>query len=725
MKTRCGAANLGRSLLKAGRGQNCRPQKATSSEGAFSTMRGSSGTRSGRRGRPPQDWSPVPQCSLRRILSLSVILSAAALAADTPRQHPLTSLPVTSVRIDDKFWAPRIEINRTHTLETVHRKLIETGAIQNFAIAAGRAPGKFRGPFWSDSDVYKWLEGNSWSLAERRDAQLEAASDEVIASIAAAQMPDGYLDTYFQLVEPELRWKYLAFGHEMFCAGHMYEAATAHFEATGKRTLLNVAIKHADHVDAYFGPGKHDGQPGHEEIELGLVKLYRATGEKRYLKLAAYFLDQRGQKPSLFEREYEKLDPARTTEFLGRTITFRTLQDALFRKDPSRFDTQYSQDHLPVRQQDKVVGHAVRAMYLYSGMADVAGEMGDTGLFEAATRLYRDLTTKRIYVTGGIGPSVENEGFTRDYDLPNETAYQETCASIGVAMWADRMLALTGDAQYADTMETALYNGFPAGVSLDGDTFFYDNPLYSAGKATRKTWFTVPCCPTNVARIMPSIGKYIYSQSDDALWVNLYVQSKVTAGLPLAVSTDYPWSGAVTLKISQPSTREYGLRLRIPGWAGGADFRLNNQPVHPPIDKGYAVFHRSWATGDVIQLNLSMPVELLEANPGVIDDRGRVALRRGPVIYALEQTDNRADLDRLVLARSPKLEAHYEPRVLKGVAVITGQAMLKPAGSWHDQLYRTTRAEALEGPVNIRAVPYCTWANRGSGKMAVWIESSK
>ena len=653
------------------------------------------------------------------------LLAGVVCAQESPRPAPLVSLPLTAVHVEDKFWAPRIEVNRTHTLETVHRKLIETGAIQNFAIAAGKAPGKFRGPFWSDSDVYKWLEGVSYSLAERRDPQLEVAADEVIASIAAAQMPDGYLDTYFQLVEPGLRWKYLAFGHEMFCAGHMYEAAVAHFEATGKRTLLNVAIRHADHVDATFGPGKQDGQPGHEEIELGLVKLYRATGEKRYLKLAQYFLDQRGRKPSIFELEYRKLDANRTTEFLGRTITFHTLQDEMFRRDPNRFDTQYSQDHLPVRQQDKVVGHAVRAMYLYSGMTDVAGETRDRGLFDAVTRLYRDLTTKRIYVTGGIGPSAENEGFTRDYDLPNETAYQETCASIGVAMWAERMLALTGDGQYADTMEAALYNGFPAGVSLDGDTFFYDNPLYSAGKVTRKTWFTVPCCPTNVARIMPSIGKYIYSQSEDALWVNLYVQGRAAGKLSLSQRTDFPWSGTVKLTISKPPAGEYGLRLRVPGWAGGADFKLNGQPVHPTVDKGYAVFRRRWAEGDLIALTLPMPVQFLEANPNVLEDRGRVALRRGPVIYAIEQADNQADLDRLVLPRSAKLEAHYEPGLLKGVAVITGEAMLRPAASWHDQLYRPAGNEPLQGPVNIRAVPYCTWANRGLGRMAVWIESAR
>jgi DUF1680 family protein len=655
---------------------------------------------------------------------LSVFVTAPVVASDTVRSHPLTSLPITSVRIDDSFWAPRIEVNNTRTLEVVRHHLIETGAIDNFAIAASKKPGKFRGPFWSDSDVYKWLEGAAYSLAARRDPDLEAKVDEVIASIGAAQMKDGYLDTYFQLVYPDGKWKFMAFGHECFCAGHLYEAAVAHFEATGKRNLLDIAIRHANHVDSVFGPGKRDGQPGHEVIELALVKLYRATGDAKYLKLSEFFLDQRGQKPSFFEREYQRLDPDFRTDFLGRTIGLRTLYDEFFRKDPARFDTQYSQDHLPVRQQDKVVGHAVRAMYLYSGMADVAGETGDRGLFEALLRLYNDLTTKRIYVTGGIGPSAENEGFTRDYDLPNESAYQETCASIGVAMWAQRMLALTGNSRYADTVESALYNGFPAGVSLDGETFFYVNPLYSAGKVTRQRWFSVPCCPTNVARIMPSIGKYIYSQSDDALWVNLYVQSRVTGPVALSQRTDFPWSGAVQLTISKPAASEYGLRLRIPDWAGGAEFKLNGQAVHPPVESGYAVFHRRWAVGDVIDLSLPMQVQFLEAHPSVLEDRGRVALRRGPIIYAIEQADNAADLDRIVLPRSAKLAARYDSGVLKGVAIITGQAMLAPDGAWREQLYRPARTEDLQGPVDIRAVPYCTWANRGSGKMAVWVESS-
>ena len=662
------------------------------------------------------------------LFPLGVLLATAAAA---PGQQRLLALPITSVRVEDKFWAPRMETNRTKTLAAVRQRLIETGAIDNFDIASGKLNAKFRGPFWSDSDVYKWLEGASYSLALKADSALEATVDDVIARIGAAQMPDGYLNTYFQLVDPQGRWTNLAFCHEMYTAGHMFEAAVAHFEATGKRTLLGIAVKNADHVDATFGPGKREGQPGHEEIELALVKLSRATGEKRYLRLAQFFLDMRGRKPSFFETEYNRLDPNKTTFFLGRTITMRTLQDELFRKDAAgKFNTEYSQDHLPVREQDKVVGHAVRAMYLYSGMADVAAETGEPALRDALLRLYRDLTTKRMYVTGGIGPSAHNEGFTTDYDLPNETAYQETCASIGVAIWTQRLLALTGDGRYADTMEQALYNAFPAGVSLAGDTFFYVNPLYSGGKAERKAWFTVPCCPTNVVRIMPSVGKFIYAQSEDALWVNLYVQGRATArladGETLTVTqeTDFPWSGAVTLRLGKPPAREFGLHLRIPGWAGSAGFKLNGKPFQPVVEKGYAKIRRRWSGGDVIDITFPMEVQFIESHPSVTHNQGRVALRRGPVIYAVEQADNQFDIDRLVIPLSSKPAGHAEAGLLGGVGVITGSAMLKPAVSWEDRLYQPARRR-LEGPVEFRAVPYASWANRGLGKMAVWIESTR
>lgn len=655
--------------------------------------------------------------------ALAIVPTCRAQASFRPAK--LAALPLTDVRIEDKLWASRMETNRTRTLEVVYRKLIEHGNIRNLAIAAGKQKGQFEGPFWADSDVYKWLEGASYTLAGRRDAALEAKVDEVIALMAAAQMPDGYLDTHFQVLDPAGRWTNLAFFHEMFCAGHLIEAAVAHYEATGRKTLLDIAVKLADHIDRTFGPGKRGGQPGHEEIELALVKLSRATGEPRYLRLAQFFLDSRGQKPSYFEREYQRLDPSKTYAFLGRRITTRTLQDELFHQSGGKLDTSYSQDHLPVRQQDKVVGHAVRAMYLYSGMADVAADARDQGLLTALDRLYRDLTGKRMYLTGGIGPSAQNEGFTTDYDLPNETAYQETCASIGVAMWTSRMLALTGDGRYADIMETALYNAFPAGVSLTGDTFFYDNPLYSGGKTARQEWFAVPCCPTNVVRTIPSLGKYIYSQSDDGLWVNLYVRSRATARLKgetfaVAQETDYPWSGTVRVKISKAPAAETALHLRVPGWSESAEFRVNGKPVKPAIDKSYATLDRHWAEGDTVEVEFPMEVQRIEANPHVAEDRGRVALRRGPMIYCLEQADQSVDLDRLVLPGNARFESHFEAGLLGGVSVITGAAMAKPAVNWDGTLYRPLRG-APGTPVTFRAVPYAAWGNRGPGKMTVWI----
>ncbi len=649
-------------------------------------------------------------------------LLAAAVVQGAPHRV-FSAPPLPQVTVEDGFWKPRIEINRTATLEKVYAKLEESGAIQNFRVASGQARGTVRGPFWTDSDVYKWIEGVSNTLALRRDAALEARLDQVIALIAAAQMPDGYLNTYFQVLAPESRWTNLAFFHELFCAGHLFEAAVAHFEATGKRTLLDVAVRNADHIDGTFGPDRRQGQPGHEEVELALVKLYRATGQKRYLNLARFFLDSRGQKPSYFQVEYDRLDPARLYQFLGRQITARTLADELFRKGGA-FDTQYSQDHLPVRQQDKVVGHAVRATYLYAGMADVAAETGDDQLFEALMRLDRDMTGKRMYVTGGIGPSAHNEGFTTDYDLPNETAYQETCASVGVILWNYRMLALTGDGRYADTMELALYNAFPAGVSLKGDDFFYVNPLYSAGKPARQEWFSVPCCPTNVARTMPSVGRYIYAESDDGWWVNLYVRShaslKSGGGVFLQQETDFPWSGTVRIRVDPVAREEAALHLRIPAWSRKATLRLNGNVVQPEIEKGYAVLRRRWAKGDTVALDLRMGVDRLEANPKVLEDRGKVALRRGPLIYCLEQADHTVDLDRLVLPANAQFRSHFEPGLLGGVTVITTAATAASAPDWGDRLYRP-KHDAAGTPVELRAVPYCTWANRGRGKMTVWI----
>ena len=657
----------------------------------------------------------------------STVFEANANLAAAPHTK-LTDVSFRQVRINDKFWNPRLETNHKKTLEAVYRKNTESGAIQNLAIAAGKAKGQHRGPFWADSDIYKWLEGTSYTLALTPDPQLEAKVDDVISLIARAQQKDGYLDTYIQLANPQAKSANLAFFHEDFNAGHFFEAAVAHYESTGKRTLLDVAIRNADLWASIFGPGKRNGIPGHEGIELALVRLYRATNEKRYLQLAQFFIDGRGQKPSFFQREYERLDPSRTANFLGQVRTIRHWQDRMFRKDPNKFDTSYSQDHLPVRQQTEVVGHAVRAMYLFSGMADVAYETGDQGSLEALDRLHHNVTTKRMYVTGGIGPSAENEGFTMDYDLPNEHAYQETCASIGMMMWNHRLLKLKGQGRYADLMELLLYNAVLAGVSLSGDQFCYVNPLASSGKAKRHDWFSVPCCPTNVVRILPSLGHYIYSQSEDGLWVNLYIQSDVTtklsngAEIKLSQAGNYPWDGQIRLKVEVSTPREFSLNLRIPSWTKGATAKLNSRPIPLSESGGYARVRRQWTNADEIELNIPIETDRLEAHPQVVEDRGKVALRRGPLIYCLEQPDHPVDVERIVLSRSAKLESHFEPQLLNGVTVITGQGTQISVAGWENQLYRPLAPNQPQA-ISIKAIPYYGWGNRRLEKFLVWVPS--
>jgi DUF1680 family protein len=682
----------------------------------------------------------------RRVLWPVVCLCLVGLSGCSKKQPPavqeaaasqpapptkLTDVSFRQVRIDDRFWNPRLETNHKKTLEAVYKKNTESGALQNLAIAAGKAKGQHRGPFWADSDVYKWLEGASYTLALTPDPALEAKVNEVIGLIAAAQQKDGYLNTYIQLANPQARWTNLAFFHEDFNAGHFFEAAVAHYESTGKKTLLDVAIRNADLWDSVFGPGKRAGIPGHEGIELALVRLYRATGEKRYLRLAQFFIDGRGQKPSFFEREYERLDPARTANFLGQVRTVRHWQDRMFRKDPNKFDTSYCQDHLPVRQQTDVVGHAVRAVYLFSGMADVAYETDEKALLDALDQLHHSVTTRRMYVTGGIGPSAENEGFTTDYDLPNERAYQETCASIGMMMWNHRLLKLRGDGRYADLMELLLYNAVLPGVSFSGDQFCYVNPLASSGKAKRHDWFPVPCCPTNVVRILPSLGHYIYSRSQDGLWVNLYVQSEVTTTLPeggevkLSQTGNYPWEGRLRFKVGVSAPREFNLNLRIPGWAKGAACTINGQGTPLSVSNGYARIRRQWANSDEIELNLPIETERLEAHPQVPEDRGKVALRRGPLIYCLEEPDHAVDIDRIVLPLRAKLESRFEPQLLNGVTVIVGQGTQLRAEGWENRLYRPlVPAQPQPQPVSIKAIPYYAWGNRQLGKFVVWIPSA-
>jgi DUF1680 family protein len=620
----------------------------------------------------------------------------------------------TAVELADRLWAPRQRVVRERTVPFLYGQMEKIGTIE--ALDVTKPPGPLAFPYrknntstsvmYWDSDIAKWIETASYTLATHHDPTLDALIDDVVARIAAAQEPNGYFNSFFQRREPAKKWTNLRDWHELYCLGHMIEAAVAHAQATGKHNLLDIVRRQVDHVAQLFGPreGQRRGFCGHEEIELALVKLYRLTGERRYLDLASYFIDERGRQPHYFDIEARArgADPA---DYWYATYD-------------------YNQSHVPVREQDRVVGHAVRAMYLYCAMADLAAELDDPSLLKACRRLWGDLTGKRLYVTGGLGPSASNEGFTTDYDLPNETAYAETCASVGLVFWAHRMVLLEGDGRYADVMEQALYNGALSGLSLDGERFFYENPLASRGDHHRWIWHRCPCCPPNIARLVASLGSYVYSLAPGELAVHLYAQSTARLeidGTPVTVTqtTDYPWDGAVALRIDPQSPAEFTLRLRIPGWCRSAQLTINGAPFDAgaATERGYASVRRRWQAGDQVALALAMPVERLYAHPEVRADQGRVALKRGPIVYCVEAVDNAASPHRLVLPRDATVTARLEPDLLGGVATLAGtaRAILPVDGA----LYRAQPPQVEVVP--FRAVPYHVWDHREPGEMVVWL----
>ena len=618
--------------------------------------------------------------------------------------YPYRPVPFTSVRLTDMFWAPRIETNRTVTVPYCFRKCEETGRIDNFAKAGGLMEGDFVGLRYNDSDVFKVIQGAAYSLAIHPDPELDAYLDGLIAKIAAAQEPDGYLYTArtisrgddMKRLGPE-RWSNLITSHELYNVGHLYEAAVAHYRATGKRTLLDVAVKNADLIARTFGPDGIRDVPGHEEIEIGLVKLYRVTGNPAYLQTAKFFIDERGN-PDRHTMEHPKR---------GRW---------------------YMQDHLPVKQQTEAVGHAVRAGYLYAGVADVAALTGEPGYLEALERIWESVVGRRMYLTGGVGAHRSGERFGKDYELPNETAYAETCAAIANALWQHRMFLLTGEAKYIDVLERILYNGFLSGVSLSGDRFFYPNPLAADGKtkfnqghATRAPWFRTSCCPVNVVRTMPSIPGYVYAVRDGELYVNLFVQGEARvelSGAPLVVRqrTRYPWDGDVEIEVDPGARRELTVLVRIPGWArnrpvptnlyryvgeapGEPEVRVNGSPLDLDLDRGYVRIRREWAPGDRIGLRLPMPVRLVAAHEAVEADRGRLAIERGPLVYCVEGIDNGGRVDHIRVSRAARFSTEHRPELLGGVTVIR----------WDGHT----------------AVPYYAWSNRGEGPMAVWLPEER
>jgi DUF1680 family protein len=617
---------------------------------------------------------------------------------------PVKEVAFTNVHIDDSFWAPRIETNRKVSIPSAFKECEKNGRFDNFAIAGGLMKGEHRGDFsFDDTDPYKIIEGASYSLAVEYDPKLDNYLDSVINLIAAAQEPDGYLTTCVTNKCTRLsgwwgthRWEKIN-SHELYNCGHLYEAAVAHYLATGKRSLLDVAIKNADLVCKTFGYG--EGQitypSGHPIVEMALARLYKVTGDKKYLDEAKYFVEETG------------------------------------RLTNGRPPSMYSQDHKPILDQDEIVGHAVRAGYLYSGVADVASLTNDTAYFNALTRIWENMAGKKLYITGGIGSRAQGEGFGPNYELNNHTAYCETCAAIANVYWNYRMFLATGDAKYADVYERALYNGVPSGVSLSGDKFFYDNPLESMGQHERQEWFGCACCPGNVTRFMASVPQYMYATQGDDVLVNLYIQSNAdiaTDGnkVHLRQTSDYPWQGKVTVDVTPETENEFAIRLRIPGWAcdapvptdlysyverpsAGYEVKVNGKKVTPMTGDGYATVKRVWKKGDKVELTLPMDVKRVKANDSVADDRGKLAIQRGPVMFCLEGQDQGDSIvfDKF-LPTDARFTEKYEPSLLSGVMTLTAPGKkLLPDGTVAD--------------ATLKAIPYCTWNNRGCDQMAVWI----
>jgi DUF1680 family protein len=635
------------------------------------------------------------------LFSLSMFLSCERAQKQTTIKgddYPIQPIPFTSVKVEDEFWLPRIETNRTVTIPFAINKNEETGRVNNFAVGAGRKEGKYQGRRFNDTDVYKVIEGIAYTLQVHPDPELEAYTDDLIELIAAAQEPDGYLYPA-RTADPENpvpgagpeRWSRLKGSHELYNAGHMYEAAVAYYQATGKKAFLDVALKNADMLVRTFGPDKRHDVPGHQEIEIGLAKLFRITGEKKYLELAKFFLDQRG----------------------------RPHDGGLYPEDSSFAiynGREYMQDHIPVLEQEEAVGHAVRATYMYAGMADVAALTGNEDYITAIERLWENVVSKKIYLTGGVGARHTSEAFGDNYELPNRSAYTETCAAVGNAFWNHRMFLLHGDAKYIDVLERILYNGLISGVSLEGDRFFYQNPLESKGGYQRSPWFEVACCPGNVVRFVPSFPGYIYAKKDDILYVNLFVQSSADLDLrgnPVRISqeTRYPWEGTVKIAVDPEREETFGVSVRIPGWARNLPIpsdlyrfldekepnirlQVNGESYPLELDKGFVRIDRKWKAGDSIELDLPMPVRRVLSHENVQDDLGKVALQRGPIVYCFEGTDNNGHVLDLSLADDSLLKTEFLPDLLGGVTVIEGEAV---------------------------AIPYYAWAHRGGGEMAVWV----
>lgn len=572
----------------------------------------------------------------------------------------------SQVTIEDSFWKPRLETHATTTLGVCLNQCENvTHRVSNFAIAAGALSGEFEGLVYDDSDLYKMIEGVSYSLKNHPNPALEAKMDTIIDYIAKAQMDDGYLMTYYILGDINQRWTNMD-KHEMYCCGHLIEAGIAYDDATGKRTLLDVAIRFANHLMDTFGPNKRNWVPGHQEIELALVKLYHKTQNEDYLHFAKWLLDQRGHGLATWN------------------------------------DSGYYQDLVPVRDLKHISGHAVRAMYMFTAMADYAFATGNDEYNTALDSLWHSVVDRNMYLTGGIGSSKHNEGFTQDYDLPNADAYCETCASVGMVLWNHRMNLLTEDAKYVDVLERSMYNGALAGISMSGDRFFYVNPLETNGDHHRQPWYRTACCPSQISRFLPSIGNYIYLVSNNSIWVNLYIGSSTCLDyrgqqIKIKQLTDYPWSGKVKFEITSNKSFNANLKFRIPNWCKQYELAYNGHTEIVNTDLGYATINHNWKNGDIVELNLNMPIELVEADPKVKADIGKKAVQRGPIVYCIEQVDN----------------------LLFDEATITSDMTFED--SYNEELH-VVEIVGKSGTKNLKFVPYYAWDNREPGKMKVWID---
>ncbi|ACI19626.1 glycoside hydrolase family 127 protein [Dictyoglomus thermophilum] len=601
----------------------------------------------------------------------------------------LLPVAVSEVRITKGLLAERMRTIKEVTIPTQYELLEQTQRLFNFRRAAGKAQGDYFGFFFNDTDVYKWVEAASYSLMWEWDDQLDKLLDQVIEEIKSAQDEDGYLDTYFTFEKKKERWTNLKDMHELYCAGHLIQAGIAHHRATGKTNLLEVAIKFADHINSVFGPGKKEGTCGHPEIEMALVELFRETRDYKYLGLARFFIDERGK------------------GLVGGDL--------------------YHIDHKPFRDLDEIVGHAVRSLYLNCGATDLYLEIGDRSILEALERLWHSFTERKMYITGGAGARYEGEAFGEDYELPNETAYAETCAAIASFMWNYRMLFAMPEGRFADIMEQTLYNGLLSGISLDGMHYFYVNPLSDNGKHRRQKWFACACCPPNIARLIASLPGYVYTKSYDGIWMHLYTENSAKIEwnnnvIELDVKTNYPWDGDINITVN--SNAKFSLFLRIPGWVKEYSILVNNHEEKPEIINRYAKLERNWEKGDRVKLSLNMKPEVIISNPKVKDNVGRVAIKRGPIVYCIEQADNNFPIFDLEIDTEKELKSIYSEN-LKGLVVIKGKGYIPEKDIWEKNLYLPIEDLRLKrNEVEFTAIPYYAWANREQGPMQVWIRKA-